>query len=391
MMVARKILSFSVMVVLLVAAIGVQAQNAPSAVPSAPDPSKYQWVPVVDGIERPLYVTNAGDGSGRLFVVDQGGHIWIVKDGKLQDQPFMDISNLVAKDANERGLLGLAFHPDYKSNGIFFVHYSDLNGDTTLARYHVSADNPDAADLNSGKTILHLKQPYANHNGGQLAFGPDGYLYMGLGDGGSQGDPNKNGQNPHVLLGKILRIDINGDPYTIPKDNPFADGQNGAPEVWAMGLRNPWRFSFDRATGDLYIGDVGQNKWEEVDFQPAGSPGGLNYGWNIMEGNHAYSGAADPGNLVKPIAEYDHGQGIAVTGGYVYRGTALPELQGIYFFADYGTGRMWSTYRDASNTWQTTVFKDTGKLISSFGVDEQGELYVTDFSSGGVLKLAAAG
>jgi glucose/arabinose dehydrogenase len=377
----------------LLVVTNVFAQSAPVTTRSnPPDPTKYQWVEVASGFQRPLYVTNAGDGSGRLFVVEQVGRIWVVKDGQVQPKPLLDIRSIVNSASNERGLLGLAFDPKYKDNGIFYVHYSDRNGDTAIARYHVSADNPDAADPSTAKVILHVQQPYANHNGGQLAFGPDGYLYIGLGDGGSQGDPHGNGQNSHVLLGKILRIDVSkGDTYSIPPDNPFADGKNGAPEVWAMGLRNPWRFSFDRATGDLYIGDVGQNQWEEVDFQPAGSPGGANYGWNIMEGNHPYSRAANPGSLVMPIAEYDHGQGIAVTGGYVYRGKALPDLQGVYFFADYGSGRMWTTYRDGSNAWNTTLFMDTGKVIPSFGEDEAGELYLTDFNSGGIFQLAAAG
>lgn len=376
---------------LFVGTVVVYGQGQPAtARGTRPDPAQYQLVEVAKGFKKPLYVTQAGDGSGRLFVLEQAGRIWIVKDGSVQPEPFLDISSSVNSEANERGLLGLAFHPQYKDNGIFFVHYSDLNGDTAIARYQVSADNPDKADPTSGKIILGVKQPYANHNGGQMAFGPDGYLYVGLGDGGSEGDPHQNGQNKNVLLGKLLRIDIDADTYKIPPDNPFADGKSGRPEVWAFGLRNPWRFSFDRATGDLYIGDVGQNRWEEVDFQTAGASGGANYGWNIVEGNHAYSGAQAPQDLIPPIAEYNHSDGCAIIGGYVYRGKMLPDLQGIYVYGDYCSGKTWAAYRDTAGNWQSADFINTGRLITSFGEDEAGELYLVD-QAGSILRFAAAG
>lgn len=355
-----------------------------------PDPSKYQLVEVVSGLERPLYLTHAGDGSGRLFVEEQDGRIWVLKNGVVQTPPFLDVSTLVSRSGNEQGLLGLAFHPDYAENGVFFINYTDTNGDTIVARYHVSPDNLDLADGNSAETILFVDQPYANHNGGDLVFGPDGYLYIGLGDGGSANDPQGNGQNRMVLLGKILRIDVDkGSPYSIPADNPFADGVSGAPEIWAWGLRNPWRYSFDRATGDLYIADVGQNRWEEVDFQPADSPGGENYGWNVFEGTHPLSGASAPADMVLPIAEYSHQDGCSITGGYVYRGEALPDLQGVYFYADYCFGTIWDIYRDEAGQWQNRVFMDTHHTISSFGEDEPGELYVIDHA-GSVLRLEAA-
>ena len=223
-----------------------------------------------------------------------------------------------------------------------------------------------------------------------MAFGPDGYLYIGFGDGGSAGDPQGNGQNLGTWLGTILRIDVNADTYTVPPDNPFVDTPGAKPEIWAYGLRNPWRFSFDRETGDLYIGDVGQNQWEEVDFQPAGDPGGENYGWNVYEATHPYSGAAAPANMVLPVAEYSHNEGIAITAGYVYRGSALPGLTGAYFYGDYGTGTIWSLYRDANGEWQNNVFMKGAGTISSFGQDENGELYVVNYG-GRVLRFDPAG
>jgi glucose/arabinose dehydrogenase len=354
---------------------------------SAPDASKYQLVEVVSGFNRPVFVTGAGDGSGRLFIMEQDGKIFVMVNGALQETPFLDVSKLVSRNANERGLLGLAFHPKYTENGTFFIDYTDKNGDTAIAKYTVSGDNPNVADPASAQIILGIKQPYANHNGGMLAFGPDSYLYIGMGDGGSEGDPHGNGQNYGVLLAKILRIDVdNGTPYGIPADNPSSTNPAFAPEAWATGLRNPWRFSFDRATGDLYIGDVGQNQWEEVDFQPADSKGGENYGWNIMEGTHSYSGVPAPSGLTAPFFDYSHDNGCSVTGGYVYRGKALPDLQGVYFFGDYCSGTIWASYRDTSGAWQTNVFMDSHLAISSFGQDEDGELYVVNHG-GSVLRL----
>ncbi len=373
---------------LFVFLIGGAAAGYAQDVP--PDPAQYQLVDVLGGFNRPLYVTHANDDSGRIFVVEQGGLIWAVQDDNLIKDPFLDVSTLVSRDANERGLLGLAFHPQYAENGYFFIDYTDSQGNTAIARYQVSADSPNKADPASAQIIFNLDQPYGNHNGGQIAFGPDGYLYVALGDGGSANDPLGNGQNPHTLLGTILRLDVNTETgYAIPEDNPFADGVNGAPEVWAWGLRNPWRFSFDRVIGDLYIGDVGQNLWEEIDFQPADSAGGENYGWNIYEGTHPFSGAPAPEDMVLPVAEYGHDSGISVSGGYVYRGEALPDLQGVYFYADYGAGTIWMLYRDAAGEWQNALFMRTALIISSFGEDQQGELYVVNHG-GGIARLAAS-
>jgi glucose/arabinose dehydrogenase len=363
---------------------------------AATQPVPYQLVEIARGLTRPVYLTNAGDGSGRLFVVEQRGKILIIKDGTLLDKPFLDVSGLVSREAlgsgyTERGLLGLAFHPDYKQNGQFFIDYTDRNGNTVVARYTVSASDPDQADSTSAQGILYVDQPYANHNGGQLAFGPDGYLYVAFGDGGSGGDPQGNGQNLGTLLGKILRLDINSvDGYSVPPTNPFVGNSAVRPEIWAWGFRNPWRFSFDRQTGDLYIGDVGQNSWEEVDFQPASSKGGENYGWNAYEGTHVYSGQQPASDVVMPIAEYGHSSGrCSVTGGYVYRGQQIAGLQGYYLYGDWCAGTIWATQRDSGGNWQTVVSLETGLQISSFGQDEAGELYVVDYG-GAILRLEPA-
>ncbi len=345
---------------------------------------------VVDGVDQPTFVGNAGDGSGRLFIVEKTGRIQIFNKGQLAATPFLDISSLVDSSANERGLLSVAFHPDYKTNGLFYVYYTGENGDVTIARYKVSS-SPDVADPQSARILLTVPHPRGNHNGGQLAFGPDGYLYAGLGDGGGGGDPDHNGQTPKTLLGKLLRIDVNsGDPYGIPADNPFATNKQGAPEVWAYGLRNPWRFSFDSATGDLYIADVGQNLYEEVDVQPAKSPGGLNYGWNIMEATHCYSPSdgCNKNGLVLPVTEYTHGDdGCSISGGYVYRGKQFKELVGTYFFADYCSGKIWGMQANGSNSWKTgELMKGVGG-ISSFGQDEAGEIYVCDLNKGIIYHL----
>ncbi|GAB4459732.1 MAG: PQQ-dependent sugar dehydrogenase [Anaerolineae bacterium] len=361
-----------------------QEAGAPVTSRSAPpDPDSFQLEDFATGLTRPLDLTHAGDGSGRLFVVQQSGAIVVIQDGEVLSEPFLDVSGLLSQDAlgsgySERGLLGLAFHPDYAENGRFFINYTDANGNTVVAEYRVSDDDPNRADPDSARVILRVNQPFGNHNGGQLAFGPDGYFYIGLGDGGSAGDPQGNGQNPFTLLGSILRIDIdNGDPYAIPEDNPFADGSGGAPEVWDYGLRNPWRFSFDTATGDLYIGDVGQNEWEEISIHPAGSPGGLNFGWNAREGGHPYGGGGSA-QMVPPIAEYNHDGHCSVTGGYVYRGAAIPDLEGVYVFGDWCSGFVWGTYRDEAGAWQMVELKRTFRNISAFGQDEAGELYLVD-------------
>jgi len=365
----------------------------PSPIPHTatqfPDPNGYVWRPVVSGLKNPVGIANAADGSGRLFILEQAGHIRIVKDGLLLPEPFLDIRRKVGC-CGERGLLGLAFDPDYKSNGFFFINYIDLNGDTVIARFHVS-DNPDQADASSEFKIMGVHQPYPNHNGGSMAFDPDGYLYLGLGDGGSGGDPHGNGQNPNTLLGKILRLDIHSqEPYAIPPDNPFVQG-GGAPEVWAWGLRNPWRFSFDRLTGDLWIGDVGQGSWEEIDYLPAGSPGGANFGWNYREGAHPFAGndTTPPADLdlIDPVVNYGRDQGITVIGGYVYRSGQMPEWDGIYLYGDYGSGYIWGMLRDAQGAWQNALLFQTGSTLTSFGEDEQGEIYFADYG-GGLFQLA---
>src|SRR5690349_2696811 len=292
----------------------------PTAAPSGGAQTPVALQLVTNDLKQPVFVTHAGDGSGRLFVVEKGGTIAILRDGQRAPDPFLDITDLVTSSGSEQGLLGLAFHPDYKNNGRFFVYYTAKNGDDTLASYKVSSD-ADKADPASGTVMFAQSDPAPNHNGGMLAFGPDNYLYVGLGDGGSAGDPWGNGQNRNVLLGKLLRLDVDhAAPYAIPPDNPWPSGGDARPEVWAYGLRNPWRFSFDRATGDLYIGDVGQNQYEEIDFQPAGEPGGRNYGWNVREGLHCYQAqSCETNGFVEPVAEYSHAQGCSITGGYVYR------------------------------------------------------------------------
>ena len=330
-------------------------------------------------MNTPIGIFNAGDGSQRLFIIEQKGLIRILKDGQLALQPFLDIQERIESGGFEQGLLGLAFHPRYVENGLFYVNYTDLGGDTVIARFQVSAESPDLADPASELILLQVKQPYENHNGGGMAFGPDGFLYLGLGDGGSAGDPQGNAQNLTNLLGKLLRIDVDGaEPYVIPSDNPFAQ-QGGMPEIWAYGLRNPWRFSFDRLTGDLYIGDVGQSAWEEINFLPAGDRGGVNFGWDFMEGNHAYEGTAPASlPLTGPVAEYSHDLGCSVTGGVVYRGSALPAWYGIYLFSDFCSGNIWGLYRDAAGAWQQALLYMSLGRITSFGEDEAGEVYAAD-------------
>jgi glucose/arabinose dehydrogenase len=361
---------------------------SPTALPTFPDPAGYDWTQVVSGLELPVDIQNAGDGSGRLFIVEKRGRILILKDGQLLPTPFLDISTEVGSQYTEQGLLGLAFHPNYSQSDLFFVNYTDGNGNTVIARFHVSADDPDRADPASELDILHVDQPYNNHNGGGLAFGPDGYLYIGLGDGGSEGDPLDNGQNLQTMLGKMLRIDVDqGTLYAIPASNPFAAG-GGLPEIWAYGLRNPWRFSFDRLTGDLYIADVGQDAWEEIDLVLSGMPGGMNFGWSYYEGMHPYKGQPPAnGSFTLPVSEYSHSDGCAVTGGYVYRGQALPEWQGIYFYGDYCSGNIWGEIHLDGGVQQAKILFTTGAKITTFGVDEAGEIYLIDYGSGALLRL----
>lgn len=352
------------------------------------DPNAYAWNQVAGGFEMPLLVTHAGDGSGRLFVVEQPGIIHVIENGLRLSQPFLDIRYEVGSQANEQGLLGLAFHPDYASNGYFYVNYTGLDGDTVISRFQVSADR-NRANPDSEQRLLQAEQPFPNHNGGHLVFGPDGYLYIGLGDGGDADDPLGNGQSLQTMLGKLLRIDVNAsEPYGIPDDNPFAAG-GGLPEIWAYGLRNPWRFSFDRITGDLYIGDVGQRQWEEINMLPAGSGAGVNLGWSYFEGTHYFRGSIPEGvNFIFPVTEYDHGSRCSITGGYVYRGATLPAWNGVYFYGDFCSGEILGLYLAADGTWVSDVLWDTSALITSFGQDEAGELYLVD-RNGGVYQLQA--
>ena len=341
--------------------------------------------PVASGLAQPVSITHAGD--ARLFITLQGGRIVIHDGTRVLDTPFLDIRALVSS-GGERGLLSVAFHPRYAENGFFFVNYTDRNGDTIVARYRVSASDPNQADPASAKQILFVDQPYANHNGGQLQFGPDGYLYAGMGDGGSAGDPENRAQNRTTLLGKMLRIDVNGDPYAIPPSNPFASSSSTRPEIWALGLRNPWRFSFDRATGDLWIADVGQGSWEEVNLQRASSIGGENYGWDVLEGTHCFGSATcSTAGFVAPVIEYNHSGGAcSVTGGYVYRGARSPRLQGTYVYGDYCNGKIWGAKQNLAGAWEIRQLADTAYLISTFGEDFNGEVYVADHN-GAVYRI----
>jgi glucose/arabinose dehydrogenase len=347
---------------------------------------------VLSGFVHPVQVTHAGNGSGDRYVVERRGVIQRLTGNPLTASLFLDITSLVRSVGGEQGLLGLAFHPAYASNGYLYVNYTDLGGNTVIARYTASADRTRAEPL-SASVILQVAQPFENHNGGLLQFGPDGYLYIGMGDGGSSGDPQGNGQNPGALLGKMLRIDVNGaPPYAIPPGNPFFGRPGYRGEIWALGLRNPWRWSFDRATGDLYIADVGQSQWEEVNRQPASSRGGENYGWVIMEGRHCYPATVSSCNqtgITLPIAEYSHSLGCSVTGGYVYRGTAQPPMRGLYIFGDFCSGRIWSLEPQSNGAWTLTERLDSAFNISSFGEDEAGELYLTSFSDGTLYRVVA--
>jgi glucose/arabinose dehydrogenase len=359
------------------------------ALASGPDALAVEQVAA--GFANPTAVTNAGDGSDRLFVVGREGSIRIVQpSGNVAATPFLDIAAKVHTGGLERGLLGLAFHPNYEHNGRFFVAYTSLPaGADTIAEYRVSTD-PNRADPASERILISVPDPAPNHNGGGLAFGPDGYLYVGFGDGGGQNDQYGNGQNLNALLGKMLRINVDGAPaagraYAIPPTNPFATS-GGAPEIWAYGLRNPWRFSFDREWEDLFIGDVGGGAWEEINRQPADGPGGLNYGWPIMEGRHCRTGSCTVTGYTQPIAEYDHSSGCSVIGGYVYRGTAQPELDGVYVFGDWCSGFLFSLQVD-EGTITPKIVLQSGMQVSSFGEDEVGEIYLVDFAGGGLYHV----
>lgn len=346
------------------------------------DPTGGSLVMVAEGLSGPVLLTHAPGDRARVFIVEKPGRIRIIRDGSVLSAPFLDISSLV-RDSGEQGLLGLAFHPDYDSNGFFFVNYIDGSGTTRIERYAVGA-SADVADPSSAVPVLSVDQPFGNHNGGHITFGPDGMLYIGMGDGGSGGDPQGHGQNPATMLGSMLRIDVDQIPYQVPNDNPFVGTQGAAPETWAFGLRNPWRFSFDRSTGDLWIGDVGQNQVEEISFQPESSDGGEDYGWARLEGSRCFSSdPCDTSGSTLPVYEYDRSDGCSVTGGYVYRGDMNPDFRGRYFFGDFCQGRIWSFRLDggaAVGLYDHT--DDFGRVsdLSSFGEDADGELYAVSLS-----------
>ena len=339
------------------------------------------FIPVANGLESPVHITHAGDSKGRLFIVEQPGRIRIVSNSSLQAAPFLDISDRVGC-CGERGLLSVAFPPDFAAKGYFYVNYTNAAGNTIVSRFSVIGAG-DTADAASESIVLTVDQPFANHNGGQIAFGPDGMLYIGMGDGGGGGDPLGSGQDRSSLLGKLLRIDVESgaQPYVIPANNPFAGASNARPEIWASGLRNPWRFSFDRESGDLYIADVGQNQYEEINFQAANSPGGENYGWNILEGAHCYQQpSCDTSGLISPVLEYDHAAGDqSITGGHVYRGGIFPRMRGVYLFGDFVSGRL-AGMRRSGTGFESALLANTGFAISSFGEDESGEVYVADIN-----------
>jgi glucose/arabinose dehydrogenase len=334
---------------------------------------------VVSGLTRPIGLTSAGDGSGRIFIIEQPGRILIHDGAELLELPYLDIRDQVRDKGSEQGLLGLAFHPDYSENGYFFINYTDKTGANVVSRFRISS-NPDQADPGSESKLLSIAQPYKNHNGGQILFGPQGYLWIASGDGGSAGDPEENAQNLGSLLGKLLRIDVNQEPYAIPEENPFDD------EIWAYGLRNPWRFTFDPANGDLYITDVGQATWEEINYLPADAPAGANFGWDYREGKHTFEGTP-PGNLnlIDPVMEYNHNLGCSVSGGAVYRGSML-EWQGIYLYGDFCSGQVWGLLKTVSGEWMNESLVKFDRRITAIDQDETGEIYLLDLL-GTVLKL----
>jgi glucose/arabinose dehydrogenase len=388
---------------------GLVSARQPSVVDAvvsdAPDPSRVALglSLVKSGFDHPVLVTHAGDGSGRLFVVEQAGAIRIISSGNVLPTPFLDLRGRITT-GGERGLLGLAFHPRFATNHYIYVNFTDINGNTAISRYTVSAD-PNVVSLHGGIRILTIKQPYANHNGGNIAFGRDGYLYIGMGDGGSSGDPGNRAQSVGTLLGKMLRIDVDhtvvGKHYRSPASNPYV-GRYGLDEIWSRGLRNPWRFSFDRLTGQLWIGDVGQSRWEEIDrSSPVGSvPAGrgLNYGWRVLEGRACFRPATGCSRIGKtpPLVVYAHSAttvtNCSVTGGYVYRGSAYPVLYGVYLYGDFCSGRIWGVSSLASSPATGTLLRGATisprLMISSFGQDQAGELYVCDFN-GSIYRITA--
>lgn len=382
---------------LVAVSVGCQdVSTHPPEPPSLGEPELGLVVVVASGLNQPLYLTHANDGSKNLYVLEKAGRIRLVENGVLREQPFLDITSKTSK-GGEQGLLGLAFHPNYRNNGFFYVNYTNSSGDTIVARYTANLSSK-VADPGSEQIVLTVDQPYDNHNAGWLGFGPDGMLYIPLGDGGSGGDPQNYAQRLEVqsgnrhLLGKVIRIDINGTTqgsnYRIPPDNPSLGGR--VSEIWAYGLRNPWRASFDRQTGDLWIGDVGQNTQEEINLGTSGGKG-LNYGWKIMEGTSCYDNSIAPAcnsrSLTQPVHAYGRSDGYSVTGGYVYRGSRFPRMRGRYFFTDFGSGHLWSL-RQVNGAWERkTEIASSGTGLASFGEDEQGELYVMNLFGGQVWRL----
>lgn len=369
---------------------GTSASPA-AAVPFDPTGVELAVEVVVGGLDAPLEVTSAGDGSGRLFVAEQDGRIRIVRDGILVERPFLDITDRI-QSGGERGLLGLAFHPDYPTDPRFFVDYTNLDGDTVIASFTVDDADSEVADRGSAVSILGIDQPFPNHNGGAVTFGPDGMLYIAMGDGGSGGDPQGNGQRVDTLLGKILRIDVSAagaaEPYTVPRDNPLVGVTGARPEIWLTGLRNPWRMRFDRATGDLWIGDVGQNAWEEIDVARAGI-GGLNYGWNTMEGFHCFepSEGCDQTGLTLPVAEYGHELGCAVIGGVVVRDARQAALDGGYVFTDSCSDNLWLLDPTSDGPQEPVLAGRTGRGLSAIGEDEDGTVFATDLGRGELVRI----
>ena len=368
------------------------ATPAPTATPSAPAVAglRVALAPLAEDLARPVFAGHAGDGSGRIFVLEKAGRIVALNADGSSALTFLDIRGRVGSDASEQGLLGLAFDPAFAANGRLFVYYTDKDGDTVISRFQANPERT-AADPASEAVLLTAAQPASNHNGGMLAFGPDGYLYAGLGDGGGADDTYENGQDLGTILGALLRLDVSGEGAVVPADNPFVAQEEARPEIWAYGLRNPWRFSFDRLTGELWIADVGQNLWEEVNVQPAGSRGGENYGWPIMEATHCFQASTcDQTGLTLPAAEYHHDLGCSITGGYVYRGAAQPALHGVYFYGDYCSGRIWGVAPTADGAWQAAELLESDAQISSFGETEDGELVVVDYA-GNLFRLVHTG
>jgi glucose/arabinose dehydrogenase len=357
-----------------------------------------EFVPFAGGFDQPLLVLGAGDGSGRLFVAEKGGLLKVIRDGDTEPEPFLDLTDSVSTDS-ERGLLGVAFPEGFAEHGRFYVSYTDRTGTSTLSRFIAKGGS---VERESETVLLSEPQPYPNHNGGHIVFGPDGFLYTSLGDGGSGGDPMGNGQDLMTLLGAMLRIDVGESPdssvgpdesrYAVPPDNPFSDGNAALPEIWSYGLRNPWRFSFDRESGDLWIGDVGQNAVEEINFQPASSTGGENWGWNLFEGTHPYppdrNVTENQNDFAWPIVEYRHPTGRSVTGGFVYRGSDYPQMRGVYLYGDFSTGRVWGLVRGADGSAENRELVESGMQVVSFGEDDEGELYLVDFA-GTIYRVEA--